>query len=109
MVFNKTSGSYAPGCGGASPTSANNDIAVSVQLPSGTSSLNLAYAGSLASPAASRPLTTYASSFGIRYLDAAYAVNASRGAVRYVELTLTVQPSGVQATQSRTVVALRNN
>ena len=94
MVFTKTSGSYDPTCG-------TNDFAVTVQ--SSTPNLNLTYAG-----AAAAPLTTYASSFGIRYLDVSYAVTTSTSALRFVELTLTVQPTGVQATPTRTVVALRN-
>jgi len=44
----------------------------------------------------------------MRYLDANYAVTASAGTLRFVELSLTLQPPGVQATQTRTVVALRN-
>lgn len=100
MVFTKTSGSYDPTCG-------TNDFAVTVQ--SNTPNLNLTYAGA---PAA--PLTSFASSFGIRYLDVSYAVTASASALRFVELSLTVQapaPPGGQAgqtTQTRTVVALRN-
>ena len=109
MVFNKTSGSALATCGGASPTGSTNDIAVTIQLPANSTSLNLGYAGTLAAPAATRALTTYASSFGMRYLDAAYAVTVSASALRFVELSLTVQPTGVQATQTRTVVALRNN
>jgi len=54
-------------------------------------------------------LTSYASSFGIRYLDVGYAETASASALRFVELSVTLQPPGVQATQARTVVALRNN
>lgn len=109
MEFNRTSGAYATGCGGATPTGPTNDIAVNVQFASGTTNLSLGYAGTLAAPAATRLLTSQASSFGIRYLDSAYAVTASAAAVRFVELSLTVQPPGQQATQSRTVVALRNN
>ena len=108
MVFNKTSGAFVPACGGASPTDTTNDFAVSIQAPSGTTNLNLGYAGTLAAPAATRPLTAYASSFGIRYLDVSFAVTSDPSALRFVELSLTVQPPGVQATQSRTVVALRN-
>ena len=106
MVFNKTSGDLIAACSGVAPTGANNDIAVTIQQSG--SNLNLGYAGTLAAPAATRALTSYASSFGIRYLDAGYAVTASAGALRFVELTLTLQPPGVQATQTRTVVALRN-
>lgn len=112
MVFNKHQPGLDPvftACGGASPGNSANDIAVTVQAPSGTTNLNLGYAGSLASPAVTRPLTQVASSFQIRYLDAAYGTTNSTGAVRFVELSLTVQPSGVQATPLRTVVALRNN
>jgi type II secretory pathway pseudopilin PulG len=109
MVFNKTAGSFVASCGGASPSSASNDIAVNIQLPTGSSTLNVGYAGALASPATTRVVTGYASSFGIRYLDASYAVTASASALRYVELSLTVRPAGGQATQTRTVVALRNN
>jgi hypothetical protein len=107
LVFNRTSGAYLPGCGGANPTAANDDYAVTIQLSG--SNLNLGYAGSLASPAVTRSLTAYASSFAIRYLDLNYAVTNSASALRFVELSLTVQPPGVQATQTRTVVALRNN
>jgi type II secretory pathway pseudopilin PulG len=106
MVFNKTSGSYATGCGGANPTAATNDIAVTIQRGS---TLYLGYTASPAASAASNPLTAYATSFGIRYLDGAYAVTASAGALRFVELSLTLQPDSVQATTSRTVVALRND
>ena len=106
MVFNKTSGTYATGCGGATPTAATNDIAVTIQL---ASTLNLAYTAIPAASGASSPLTGYATSFGIRYLDAAYAVTASATALRFVELSLTLQPTGVQPTTTRTVVALRND
>ena len=106
MVFNKTSGDLVAACSGASPTGANNDIAVTIQVNS--TNLNLGYAGTLAAPAATRALTSYVSSFAMRYLDANYAVTASAGTLRFVELSLTLQPPGVQATQTRTVVALRN-
>jgi type II secretory pathway pseudopilin PulG len=109
IVFNKTTGSFVASCGGASPSSASNDVAVNIQLPTGSSNLNVSYAGALASPATTRVLTGYASNFGIRYLDASYAVTASASALRYVELSLTVRPAGGQATQTSTVVALRNN
>jgi type II secretory pathway pseudopilin PulG len=109
MVFNKTSGTYLDTCGGANPTAANNDIAVSIQWPANTTNLNLGYAGTLAAPAATRALTSYASTFAIRYLDVGYAVTASASALRFVELSVTLQPPGVQATPTRTVVALRNN
>ena len=108
MVFNKTSGTAAAACGGANPTGANNDIAVNVQAPGGGPNLNLGYVGTLAAPQATRALTSYASSFGIRYLDAGYTVTANAVALRFVELTVTLQPPNVQATQARTVVALRN-
>ena len=62
----------------------------------------------MAAPAATSVLTSYASAFAIRYLDGTFAVTNSAVAVRFVELTLTLQPPDVQATQSRTVVALRN-
>lgn len=97
MVFTKTSGSYNPACG-------TNDFAVTVQWT--TPNLNLTYAGA---PAAA--LTSFASSFGIVYRDASYAVTTSATALRFVELSLTVQPPAQQAgqaTQTRTVVALRN-
>jgi prepilin-type N-terminal cleavage/methylation domain-containing protein len=106
MVFNKTSGSYAIGCGGAAPTAATNDIAVTVER---ASALTLLYTPSPPASAASGALTGYATSFAIRYLNGSYAVTASPTALRFVELTLTVQPSSVQATQARTVVALRND
>jgi hypothetical protein len=93
-------------CGGATPDGTKNDMLVDVQL-SGTN-LNLTYSGTLASPATSKALTSYAGAFAMRYLDSAYAVTASAATVRFVELTLTVQPAGVRATQTRAVVALRN-
>jgi prepilin-type N-terminal cleavage/methylation domain-containing protein len=109
LVFNKTSGSFVAACGGASPASATNDIAVTIQLPSGSSNVQLGYAGALASPVLTRTLTSYAGSFAMRYLDASYAVTASATTLRFVELSLTLQPPGTQSTLLRTVVALRNN
>jgi prepilin-type N-terminal cleavage/methylation domain-containing protein len=109
LVFNKTSGTYVNTCGGASPTGTDDDYAVSIQWPSGTSNLNLGYAGTLASPATTNALSSSVSSFGIRYLDVTYAVTASTSAVRFIELSLTLAPTDAQATQSRTVVALRND
>lgn len=106
MVFNKTSGNVVAACSGASPTAVNNDIAVTIQV--NATNLNLGYAGTLAAPAATRALTSYLSSFTMRYLDAGYAVTTSAGTLRFVELSLTLQPPGVQPTQTRTVVALRN-
>jgi len=109
MVFNKTSGTLIAACSGANPTDTNNDIAVTIATSG--SDLNLGYAGTLAStlsPPGPRKLTSYTSSFGMRYLDASYAVTTSASALRFVELSLTLQPPGVQSTQTRTVVALRN-
>jgi hypothetical protein len=105
MVFNKTRAGDT-----ADATCGSNDIAVDIQAPSGTTNLDLGYAdaGASAAPAATRALTSYGSSFGIRYLDASFAVTSSVSALRFVELSLTLQPPGVQATQTRTVVALRN-
>jgi type II secretory pathway pseudopilin PulG len=109
MVFNKTVGTLDPTCGGATPTDTHNDFAVTIQLPAASTNLNLGYAGTLAVPVATRTLTGYASSFGIRYLDLNYNATTDKSALRFVEMSLTVQPPGVQATQTRTVVALRNN
>jgi prepilin-type N-terminal cleavage/methylation domain-containing protein len=112
MVFNKHHSSGAEvnnACGGTSPTATANDIAVTVQLPAGSSSLNLGYAGTLASPATTKALTTVASSLALRYLDASFGVTTSASSLRFVEISLTVQPAGVQATPLKTVVALRNS
>lgn len=110
MVFNKTVGSAAAGCGGATPTGSNNDIAVTIQLPNASTNLNLGYAGTLAAPATTQALTSYASSFALVYLQAdATTAATNAGNLRYVQLSLTQQPSGVQATMTRTLVALRNN
>ena len=110
MVFNKTAatGGVVPSCGGATPpNTTTNDIGVNIQLVG--PNLNLGYTGPLAQPAVpSAVLTTYATAFALRYLDAAYAVTGNAALVRFVELSLTVQPAGLQATQARTVVALRN-
>lgn len=119
MVFDRTAdstpGAFIATCGGATPTSTTNDYAVTVQTAN-TVKLNLAYAGSLASPATTSLLsdavcpttTTGCSGFAIRYLDASFAVTASTSAVRFVELALTLAPRDAPATTSRTVVALRN-
>lgn len=106
MVFNKSGDGATSPCGGVNPV--NNDVAVNIQRPVNSASLNLGYAGVLAAPAGTSVLTSYTSAFAIRYLDGAFAVTNSAIALRFVELTLTLQPPGVQATQSRTVVALRN-
>lgn len=108
MVFNKTRGDLVAACGGATPPNTTNDIAVTVQVSS--PNLNLGYYdGALTSKA----LTTYVAppSVGVTqmtYLDAAYNATASPSALRFVKLTLWLQPPGVQATGTSTVVALRN-
>lgn len=108
MVFNKTSGELVAACGGATPPNTTNDIAVTVQVSS--TNLNLGYYdGALTSKA----LTTYVAppSVGVTqmtYLDAAYNATTSPSALRFVKLTLWLQPPGVQATGTSTVVALRN-
>ena len=101
MVFTKTSGSYNPACG-------NSDFAVTVQWSS--PNLNLTYVGP---PAAA--LTSFASSFDLVYFRADGVTTATTGTdVRFVQLNLTVQapaPAGGEAgqtTQTRTLVALRN-
>lgn len=112
MVFNKTTGSYVNSCGGASPDNTHADFAVSVQGPV-SGELRLGYAGPLSVPNnVTRALAADVSAFAIRYLDASYAVTTSAAALRYVELSLTLAPTGSQAsqaTQARTLVALRNN
>lgn len=95
----KSTGSFVEACG-------TNDYLVTVTLAA--PNVNLAYAGASAPVAATRAMTGYASALQIRHLDASFAPTTSPGALRFVELSLTVQPSGVQATQARTVVALRN-
>jgi type II secretory pathway pseudopilin PulG len=107
IVFNKTTDTTVTACGGANPV--NNDVAVTIQRPANSTNLNLAYAGAVAVPVGTRALTSYASAFAIRYLDGSFAPTNSAGAVRFIELTVTLAPASVQATQSRTVVALRNN
>ena len=100
MVFTKTSGTYDPNCG-------TNDFAVTIQW--NTPNVNLTYAGA---PAA--PLTNFATSFGMLYFKADGVTAATTGSdVRFVQLTLTMQPPAAggqagQTTQTRTVVALRN-
>ena len=109
MVFNKTTSTLIDACGGTNPPNTTNDVAVTITTSG--ADLNLGYAGALAptlSPAGPRKLTSYVSSFAMRYLDAGYAETASPGALRFVELSLTLRPPGVQATQTRTLVALRN-
>jgi hypothetical protein len=106
MVFNKTSGSYATGCGGTNPTATTNDIAVTIQRGS---TLYLGYTPAPPAAAASRPLTGYASSFSLLYFKADGVTAATGGGdLRFVQLSLTVQPPGGQQTTTRTVVALRN-
>ena len=80
-------------------------------------SLNLAYSGASAPVAASGAMTGYAyalqpgngNALQIRHLNSSFALTTSPGALRFVELTLTLSPPGVQATTARTVVALRND
>jgi len=98
LVFQRTAygSSYASAC-------LTGDITVTV-AQSGTA-VSLAYS---ASPAASSNIATSVSSFALRYLDQTYAVTAAPASVRYVEITLTVQPASGQSTALRTVVALRN-
>lgn len=108
MVFNKTNGDLVAACGGATPPNTTNDIAVTVQVSS--TNLNLGYYDGAST---SKALTTYVapSSVGVTqmtYLDAAYNATASPSALRFVKLTLWLQPPGVQATGTSTVVALRN-
>jgi prepilin-type N-terminal cleavage/methylation domain-containing protein len=98
--FRKTTGSFSAACG-------TNDYLVTVALAS--PQVNLSYAGALAPVAATSAMTGYASALQIRHLDAVFAATTSAAAVRYLELSLTVQPTGVQATPARLVVALRNN
>ena len=100
MVFNKT----APGVVAASACGTT-DMTVTIQ-----SSSNNVYLAYSAAPAASQALAANASSFALAHLQAdavTAATNASN--VRYVRLTLTQQPAGVQATTTSTLVALRNN
>lgn len=117
IVFNKTSGSYLPGCGGATPTATHNDFAVSIQ-PSASNTLTLTYSGTLAPTTVISPLTTpiaaNASAINIVYLDKGANVTASAASVRFVLLTLRLQPLNTSlvaypSTQTRTLVALRNN
>ena len=64
---------------------------------------------SSASPAvASAPLTGYVGSFAMRYLDGNYAVTTDLSLIRYIELSLTQQPSGERSAVTRMTVALRN-
>lgn len=98
--FRKTIGTFGSACG-------TNDFTVTVSLAA--PNVNLAYAGASAPLAATSSMTGYASGLQIRHLDSAFVPTTSANSLRFVELTLTVQPGGVQATQTRTVVALRNN
>jgi len=108
LVFNRTVGALLPTCGGAAPTATTNDYAVNVQYTGGNT-VNLSYAGSLAAPTGTFPLTQQASAFTITYRDANYATaGVTTTTVRFVELNLTTKPTGGQPTQTRTVVALRN-
>jgi prepilin-type N-terminal cleavage/methylation domain-containing protein len=105
MVFKKSIAGDTSACGGAAPV--NNDTVVNIQRdPVTVANLNLGYATVPATQTGA--LTSYTNAFAIRYLDGTYAVTTSAVNLRFVELTVTLQPQGVQATQSRTVVALRN-
>jgi len=105
LAFKKTrpGDTAAAACG-------SNDIAVDIAPTGATVNLAYADAGASATPALSRPLTTYASTFTLAYFKAD-GVTAATGAgdLRFVQLLLTQQPAGVQATTTRTLVALRNN
>jgi len=113
IVFNKTSGSYLPGCGGPTPTATHNDFAVTIQQAASSSIINLTYAGTLASTTGG-PLTAYsgmtaADALNIVYLAGNSSVTTSTAAVRYVQLTLSLQPPNAPRTKTSTLVALRNN
>lgn len=98
--FKKTTGTFNTACG-------TNDYTVTVTLAA--PNVNLAYSGASAPIVATSAMTGFASALQVRHLDSAFATTTAASALRFVELTLTVQPSGVQATQTRMVVALRNN
>ncbi len=98
--FRKGTGVFASACG-------TNDYTITLSWAA--PNVNLAYAGALAPVATTSSMTGYASALQIRHLDSAFAATTSPSALQYLELTLTVQPTGVQATQSRMVVGLRNN
>ena len=105
MVFKKTNGTYAGGCGGAAPTT--NEIVVTIQQGS---TLNLSYTVIPAASSVSNALTAYANSFGLAYFKADGVTAATGGNdLRFVQLSLTLRPTGGQDTATRTVVALRNN
>jgi len=118
IVFNKTSGSYLPGCGGPTPTATHNDFAVSIQ-PSAIATdntLTLTYSGTLAPTTGGNltaPITAKASAINIVYLDKNLVGTASAASVKFVQLTLRLQPlntpQGAPSTQTRTLIALRNN
>ena len=114
LVFNRTIG-LAPGtaCGGANPDATQNDMAVTIQWVSNTSTINLGYAGAMATAAAGLPpitrtVTGQASNFSFAYLDQNLAATISTTAIRYVRMTLTTRPPGQRATTTSTMVALRN-
>jgi len=117
IVFNKTSGSYLPGCGGATPTATHNDFAVSIQPSATDDTLTITYSGTLASTPGINPLTapiaTKASAINIVYLDKNLVGTASAASVKFVQLTLRLQPLNTAlvapSTQTRTLIALRNN
>jgi prepilin-type N-terminal cleavage/methylation domain-containing protein len=116
IVFNKTSGSYLPGCGGATPTATHNDFAVSIQ-PTAPNTLTLTYSGTLAPTTGGNPLTApiaaNASAINIAYLDKNLVGTASAASVKFVQITLRLQPlnapQAAPSTQTRTLIALRNN
>lgn len=89
----------------------SNDHDVTVRTVNGN--LTLSYAGALASPAvADARLAGNVTSFGVRFLDSANVAASGSGAdasVRFVEVSLTVQPTDSPATSVRTVIGLRNN
>jgi Tfp pilus assembly protein PilW len=111
FVFKKACQAGVVGCTVAASVCGINDFDVTVQSTNDRK-LTLSYAGTLASPAVANAVTAdNVTAFGIRFLDAndkAASGPGSNPGVRFVELSLTVQPTGVQATQATTVVALRN-
>ena len=88
------------------PTSATHDIAVTIQQGS---TLSLAYTAIPAASGVSSALTAYANSFVLAYFKADGVTAATGGSdLRFVQLSLTLRPTGGQDTATRTVVALRN-
>lgn len=99
ITFRRPTADGAAACG-------TSDVQVTAGLDTASTNLRLSYS---ASPAVSSALLTpYASRFELRFKDRNYADTTDLTLLRFIEISLTVQPAGARAAPTRLVVNVRN-